>query len=97
MLCQFNDPQDRRDMELLAQVQHRARKMIKGLEHPSHKGRLRELVLFTIKKRRLRGDLINAYQYLKGGYEEDGSRLFSVVPSNRARGNEQKLMHRSST
>lgn len=42
--------------------------------------------LFNPENRRLRGDLSNVYKYLKGGCEEDRTKLLSVVPEQEAMG-----------
>lgn len=46
---------------------------MKGLQYLSCEGRLGELVLFILEKRRLREKLFKVLKYLMGGCNEDGT------------------------
>ena len=53
--------------------------------------RLRELGLFSLETRRIRGDLRVAFQYLKGSYRKEGDGLFSRICCDWKKGNGYKL------
>ena len=65
--------------------------MIKGLKHLSYEERLGVLGLIILEKKRLWGDLIAAFQFLKEDYKWEGDVSFRQSDSDRTMGNGFKL------
>ena len=65
--------------------------MIRGLEYLPYEDWLRGPGLVSLEKRRLRGDLIVAFQYLKGACKWERSQVFTRADNGRTRGNGFKL------
>ncbi|KAK4818523.1 LOW QUALITY PROTEIN: hypothetical protein QYF61_014359 [Mycteria americana] len=65
-------------------------KSVTGLEEMSYEEQPRTLGLSSLEKRRLRGDLIALYSFLRRGSGEGGAELFSLVSSNRTHGSGSK-------
>lgn len=76
----FWDPHYEKDTEV-QHVQRRAKELVKGLGSKSYEDQLRELRLFILEKRRLRGSLITHCNYLKGSCSTLGGGR-SLLPGN---------------
>jgi len=66
-------------------------RMIPGLQGLGYKERLDKLGLYSLKFRRLRGDLIEVYKILKGNNRVDKGELFPLVGDSRTRGHNLKI------
>lgn len=60
--------------------------MIKGLEKRIYDEKIKELGLFSLEKRRLRGKPLMVFKYMKGWHREDGEQLFPICTKNSTRG-----------
>ncbi|CAM4695718.1 unnamed protein product [Lepidochelys kempii] len=88
---QFWSPMFKKDEFKLEQVQRRATRMIQGMENLSYERRLKELGLFSLTKRRLRGDMIALYKYIRGINTGEGEELFKLSTNVDTRTNGYKL------
>lgn len=88
-------PYYQKDIAKLERVQRRVTKMIPSLRNKSYEERLRELHLFPLQHRRLRGDLIQVFKIIKGIDNMDCSKYFSIDNSNYTRGNGCKIIGKS--
>ena len=87
---QFWSPSLRKDIERLEKVQARATKLVPSIRHISYERRLTHLNLYSLEKRRLRGQLIETFKILKGIDNIDYRKLFTLS-SNQTRSNGWKL------
>ena len=87
---QFWSPSMRKDIERLEKVQARATKLIPSVRHLSYERRLEKLNLYSLEKRRIRGQLIETFKMLKGIENIDYNKLFTLS-NNQTRSNGLKL------
>uniref|UniRef100_A0A7M4E8L1 Reverse transcriptase domain-containing protein n=1 Tax=Crocodylus porosus TaxID=8502 RepID=A0A7M4E8L1_CROPO len=81
----------KKDVDRLERVQRRATHMVRGLQDELYEGRLRDLDLFSLRKRRLRGDLVATYKSIRGMQQGIGDTLFTRAPLGVTRNNRHKL------
>ena len=86
-------PYKKKDIESIENVQRRASKMLPKMKDISYEDRLKLLNLPSLKFRRLRGDMIEAYKILSGKYDNRVTKgMLQLNTNTNTRGNSMKLM-----
>ena len=81
-----------KDCWLLERVQKRATKMVKRIKDLSYEERLKELGMFSLRYRRLRGDLIEVFKFVKDQQHGYLKGLLEFNKENRSRGHNFRLI-----
>ena len=89
---QFWSPYYRMDINSLESVQRRMTKMIHNIRHLPYEDRLKQLKLHSLERRRVRGDLIEAFKWVKGINKGDISKVLKFSNQDRTRSNGFKLV-----
>ena len=92
---QFWSPYYRKDIDKLERVQRRATKLIPRLRNMPYEERLKELNLFSLEKRRLRGDLIEVFKMFQGFDNVNISDYLVVDRESNTRNNGFKIIGKS--
>ncbi len=79
------------DINRLESVQRRMTKIIQRLRTLPYRERLRRLDLHSLKRRRVRGDLIEVFKWMKGYNKGDINKVLIVREHCRTRSNGFKL------
>ena len=90
-------PYYEKDIDLLERIQHRATKLIPNLRNKSYPERLECLGLTTLKTRRLRGQLIQAFKIIKQFDKVNPNYFFKFDENTVTRGNDLKLKYKTRT
>jgi len=86
------NPYLQKDIDILEKVQRRATKLVPELKHLSYEDRLKRLKLYSLKQRRVRGDLIETFKILKNKYNIDSTFFFKLDTGNtQLRGHNLKI------
>ena len=90
------NPYLKKDIVCLEKIQRRATKLVQGLNKMPYEQRLEALGLYTLQRRRLRGDLIETYKILTGKEKINSEQLFQKATTIELRGHSLKLYKKSS-